>query len=184
MNKQAVKSETVQERSYEELCDHSRQLVGEIDERRWLVGDDACEVETHYGEHTLQSFARDIGMNKSTLAGWKRVAEFYPDFIRRKLLEAFPNLTYTYYKDALRWEDVDQAVKWLEEVSGEGWSADQAAHELTERLGGSPNQSISIPARFEKGYRRDGLYILEVSVSLDDMEFVKKARHLAIRVRD
>lgn len=171
------------ERTFEEICDHSRKVVGEIDSRRWIVGDDACEIETRYGQHTLESFAREIGMNKSTVAGWKRVAQYYPEIIRRKLFEELENLTYTFYKDALRLDDLNESIEWLERCSAEGWSADQAAHELTEKLG-NKDPAVSIPAMIEKGYERDGMYILEVSIALEDKAYLDKAMHLKIKVID
>ena len=181
----SVHQESVQ-RTYEMICDHSRALVGEIDSRRWLVGDDACEVETRYGEHTMQAFARDIGMNKSTVAGWKRVAAFYPNSIRRNLLDAFPNLTYTYFKDALRWNDLDYAVHWLERCSAEGWSADQAAHQLTNEIEGGDDkkEDTSIQGRVENILVRDGMCIVEISIPMDYESALIQGDLLKIKVKD
>lgn len=117
--------------TYEGICEHSRTVVGEIDARRWIVGDDALLVDKQYGQHTIDDFARAIGMNKNTVYGWRRLAEFYPEVVRRTILNAFPNLTYSHYKDALRCGDLDLAIQWLEQVSAEGWSPDQAAYKLT-----------------------------------------------------
>ena len=167
--------------SYEEICDHSRQYVEEIDHKRWIVGDDACAIDTKYGDHTMQDFARDVGLNKSTLAGWKRVSEFYPDSIRRKLLGELANLTYSHYKDALRLKDLDEAVKWLEKVNDLGWSPDQASYELTKELGHETQSSI--PGMIENIYTRDGMCIIEVSIGLDDEEAIRKATSVVIKTK-
>lgn len=172
-----------QTRSYEEICDHSRKVVGEIDQRRWVVGDDALEIETAYGHHTMDDFARDIGMNKSTIKGWKRVAEFYDKSIRRNLLEAFPNLTYTYFKDAIRAGDLKAALDWLEKVSAEGWTADQAAHEMTERIGDSEGGKSTIPGMIENIYTHDGKCMIVMSIGQDDEQYIRDAHEISIRVK-
>jgi hypothetical protein len=128
--------------TYEMFCDNCRQSINEMDRLRWLVGDTALTIETLYGEHTMQDFSRDIGQNQSTVKGWKRVSRFYPESIRRNLLESNPNLTYTYYRDSLRLENFDAACEWLAEVSANGYTADEAAHKLTERLGHDTRKSV------------------------------------------
>lgn len=127
--------------TYEALCDHARAAREELDGWRWVIGDDAGEVETRYASRGLEEFSKDIGMNKSTVDSYRRVSKFYPKFSRKAVFEAFPNLTYAYYKDAARNEDLNTALLWLEEVSANGWSADEASHNLTERLGRATRES-------------------------------------------
>lgn len=174
--------EDVQIESYEDICSRDRELVADMDTKRWIIGDDASAVETRYGEHTMEDFARDINMNKSTVAGWKRVADFYPKFIRRNLLENYPNLSYSHLKDALRLKSFDEAEKWLREVSDNGWSPDQAAYELTEKLG-HKHKAESIPANLESISERDGMCILEISIGRDDRAFIEQATELTIRAK-
>lgn len=170
-------------KTYEEICDHSREVVGEIDSRRWVVGDDALLIETKYGEHTMDDFSRDIGMNKSTVKGWKRVCEFYPEKIRRNLLEGFPNLTYSHFKDALRLKILDEALLWLEEVSSEGWGPDKASHELTERIGEKP-PAPSIPGEISDVYKRDGMGVVEILIALDDMAYIKSGSMVNLKPKE
>lgn len=170
-------------KTYEELCDESRADVEGMDVRRWKVGDNAQLIETNYGEHTMQDFARDIGMNKSTLAGWHRVAKFYPEIIRRKLLDNLANLTYSHYKDALRLENLDDAIAWLENVSGEGWSPDKASHELTIKLGRKP-QTPSIPGEVSDVFKRDGMGIVEISIAIDDMDFIRSGSLVNLKPKE
>lgn len=146
--------------NYEDLCNFCRQLVFEVDTRRWQIGDAALEIESHYGEHTLADFARDIGANQSTIRGYKRVSAFYAQAFRRNLLEEYPNLTYTYFRDAVRLNDIDLALEWLEEVSAQGWTADDAARRLTEKLGRQSPQA-SIEGIVSKVYQQqDGYYVV------------------------
>lgn len=169
--------------TYEEICDHSREVVGEIDERRWIVGDDALLIDTKYGEHTMDDFARDIGMNKSTVKGWKRVCEFYPKSIRGNLFEGYPNLTYSHMKDALRLKDLDEALVWLEQVSSEGWGPDKASHELTLKLGEKP-QAPSIPGEISDVYQRDGMGVVEILIAIDDMSYIKSGSQVNLKPKE
>ncbi len=175
--------------SYEELCDHSRSKVTDIDTKRWEVGDDACAMETKYGEATLASMARDIGMNKTTLASWKRVADYYPDNLRRRLLDDLENLSYSHYKDAVRWKDVTASVQWLEKCSAEGWSPDQASYKLTELLDerkeeeGGEKTTSHIPGTITDVFKRDGACIVEMTVGLDDMSAFESGINVSITIK-
>lgn len=167
--------------SYEEICDTCREMVIDMDSKRWVIGDHALLIETKYGQHTMEDFSRDIGMNRSTLSNWKRVSEFYPDSFRRSILDSFPNLTYSHYKDALRCEDLNAAIQWLEQCSAEGWSPDKAAYELSQKIG-KPDSS-GIPAKIEKIFTRDGMCILEISIGLDDEPTIRQAKKVTIRAK-
>lgn len=183
--------------TYEEICDECRQVVVRMDAARWVVGDRALLIEKQYGEHTLDDFARDIGLNKKTVYGYRTVSDFYPEILRRSILNAFPNLTYTYFKDAIRLKDLEVAIEWLEQVSTEGWTADQASYELTDRIAtlGSGNLEDTreerdtsdadngIPGRVEGIWIRDGKCIIEISVGLDDEKVVRKNQRVTIKAK-
>jgi len=161
--------------SYEEICDHSRDKIEKMGLDRWAIGDDAALVDTKYGEHTMEDFARDIGGNKSTIAGYYRVSKFYPNIIRRKLLDNLPNLTYSHYKDALRLTDLDAAIAWLDEVAQAGWSPDKASYELTQRLGKDDDKPSPIPGKIERVDIWEGnMAMVSISISMDDYEAVSK----------
>ncbi len=122
--------------SYEAICDHARLAREHLDNWRWVLGDDALRIEKRYGLATIADFARDVGMHKTTVDSYRRVSRFYPKNRRMaEIFEAFPNLTYAYFKDAARNVDIEAALLWLAEISDNGWSADEASHKLTERLG-------------------------------------------------
>lgn len=180
--------------SYEELCDHSRAHVTGMDTRRWDVGDDACAMETKYGEATLASMARDVNMNKTTLASWKRVADYYPEILRRRLLDNLENLSYSHYKDAIRLKDIQKSVEWLEKCSEESWSPDQASHKLTAELSGDPDDDDNgdgddsdtkdIPGTITSVFKRDGSCIVELTIGLDDMALVSSGARITIKLKD
>lgn len=160
--------------TYEAICDRNRERVGHMDSHRWSIGDDAALVESKYGQHTTEDFARDIGANKSTIAGYRRVSQFYPKSIRRIKLDELQNLTYSHWKDALRLKDLDEAIKWLEQVSDEGWSPDKASHELTEKLGHKTVEP-PIPGTIEDVVVQiDGTVLVLILIGKDDLETMKK----------
>jgi hypothetical protein len=181
--------------TYESICDECRELVGQIDARRWVVGDRAILIDKQYGEHTIDDFSRDIGMNKNTVYGWRRVAEFYPESVRRTILNAFPNLTYSHYKDALRCDDLDMAIQWLEQVSAEGWSPDQAAYKLTlarsEGIdnGASEGSADRDTLRSIEGFvmreydTRGGDYVVKIIVDKMGLDYLQKAHTVTIKAK-
>lgn len=178
--------------SYEALCDHSRAQVTNMDARRWDVGDDACAMATKYGEQNLASMARDINMNKTTLASWKRVAGYYPENLRRRLLDDLENLSYSHFKDALRLKDLDKSVAWLERCSTEGWSPDQSSRNLTLELNGEDDTNESekdddakneIPGTITDVYKRDGSCIVELTIGLDDMALIQSGAPITLKMK-
>lgn len=182
MNMEMTDQWKVQNVTYEECCDICRELVIDIDNRRWIVGDYALHIDTHYGDKTMESFARDIGMNRSTVSNWKRVSEFYPQSFRAEQIDKNPNLTYTYFRDALRLSDDPQIVAaWLEEVSSNGWSADEASRKLTEHLGHIPQESAE--GTLEGTTYYDGKHRIEISVSENDLKWLANCEHLIIRAK-
>ena len=166
---------------YEELCNSCREMIEDMDRRRWLIGDTALEIETRYGDKTMESFARDIGANQSTVKGYKRVAKFYPPEFRGNLFGDNPNLTYTFYRDALRLETLELATEWLAEVSGEGWSADEAARKLTERLGHQTRESAE--GEITGVYTADDGDSVTVDIVVKDAEWIKAGAKVTIRAK-
>lgn len=166
--------------SYEELVENCRIAREDIDKNRWLVGDTALFVETAYGEHTLEDFAREIGANQSTVKGWKRVAKFYPNSIRAELIQSNPNLSYTYFKDALRLETLEAAIEWLADVSSMGYSADEASRRLTEKLGRKRQESAE--GEITGVYIWDGDTV-NIDIVVKDAEWIKAGVQVTIRAK-
>lgn len=46
---------------------------------QWTLGDLACEVETTYGDHTLQEYAEAIGVPYKSLLAYRTVAQAFPE---------------------------------------------------------------------------------------------------------
>ena len=164
-----------QEWTYEMICEYCREAVLEMDTRRWLIGDSAITVEKHYGDRNLKEFAKDIGQNHSTVQSYRRVSHFYPKSVRADVISLNPNLTYTYYRDALRLGELNQALAWLAECSANGWTTDEAARYLTEKLGRKTNERIEGVV-----YEVNGR---DVSIQLDIDHDFKPDQRVTIKVQ-
>ena len=152
--------------TYESCCDYARAQGEELDARRWIIGDVANTVMERWQERTVSDFARDIGQRKSTVYQWAKVSLFYENSLRCRLLDNYSNLTYSHLRDALRLNDVDAAVAWLEEVSDNGWTVDEASYHLTDKLG----RKIIEGEVVRKYMQDDGLYLV-VRVTDDSAGF-------------
>lgn len=162
--------------TYEALCDYAREYSEHLDNLRWTLGDIANTVMSRYSEKTIEDFARDIGQRKSTIYQYAKVASFYPPSLRRRLTEDMPNLNYSHLRDGLRLGDIEKAVTWLNEVSREGWSADKASYELTERLGKEIHTTtIAVVEDFEEFEGADYMmhYRYTIKVLTDDRRWNK-----------
>ena len=145
--------------TYEAICDYARERSEALDTLRWKLGDCALLVMKKYSEKTMEDFARDIGQHKSTVYQYAKVSSSFPQSLRRRLKERYPNLNYSHMRDALRCTDRRAAERWLKEVSDNGWTADEASRYLTERLGREPRESIegTIARRYDQ---EDGRYLV------------------------
>lgn len=134
-------------RSYMEICEHAR-MVGNVgDEAAWLVGDDACEVETRYGEHSLDEFARDIKKAKTSVYEYRRMSAFYQPSARAEIREMFPNVTRSHMRKCLPLKDFDRAMFALDKCSVRDWSVDQFGYILHRwrRLRGDVGRPVTPP---------------------------------------
>lgn len=146
--------------TYESITDYAREISEGLDERRWILGDLANMVSGHYGDNTIETFARDIGQRKSTVYQYAKVALYYPKILRRRILDEMPNINYSHMRDAMRCsDDFNDAWDWLKECSDNGWSADESSRRLTEQLGREPRETIegNVSRKFSQ---EDGFYVI------------------------
>jgi hypothetical protein len=123
---------------WEVLCNAGREAAKDLDKHRWLLGDIALLVETHYGENSIDEFAKEIGVSKKSVYRYRSVSGFwYSNEIsqRGEILEKYPNLTYSHFADAIRLKNFEEALAWVETVSNNSWTVDEAAYKLSQRLG-------------------------------------------------
>lgn len=153
--------------TYEAICDYAREHSERLDDERWQLGDCANVVMQKWSEKTVEDFARDIGQHKSTVYQYAKVAAFYEPSLRRRLRDDLPNINYSHMRDALRLKDVEAALEWLTFASVQGYSADEASHHLTERLGRAAQDSIEgVVTRI---YHQDNGYYAVVKMDTDGL---------------
>lgn len=151
--------------TWDELCERGRLLSKKDDEYRWRLGDLAKHVDRHYRDKGIEEFAKEIGRNKSTVYQYSAISRMFPKSLRRRILRECPNLTYTYFRTALRLKDQKQATAWLYEASDNGWTADESARKLTERLKRIPRESME--GEIHERYHEAGETFLVIRLDSD-----------------
>lgn len=120
-------------RTYEDFVSAGQALVETIDRHRWELGDLADKIAKSYGEDTLGKFAGDIGVGKKTLYAYRQAARFYDNSTRQNFADT--NITYSHMRLAMRLNNPELALEWLQTASENGWTVDKLAHELQALLG-------------------------------------------------
>lgn len=142
MVKQIIDFETgevLNTKTWDILCEQGRIAAIHIDEGRWSLGELALMVGKSYGDDALGEFAREVNVPKKRMTQYRTVCNFWcpawEKSTRVDFLEERETITYTHMRDAMRFKDLKRALAWLGEVAANGWTTDQAAFVLSERLG-------------------------------------------------
>lgn len=107
-------------------------LAADMDAHRWQLGDLAGRVTGRYGEDALGNFATEIGMaNKSTLRGYKRVAERFEKVSRETWGEA--GMTFSHFRAAM--VAGDDAELWLARAADDGLTVKALGRAIKEATG-------------------------------------------------
>jgi hypothetical protein len=117
--------------SWETLVAAGLDAVQVKDGRSWELGDLAGRVAKRYGEDSLGQYATDIRYNTSTLRDFRRVAAFYPPDTRTM----FPLLRWSHYRVAMRVQDLESALDWLEQAADHDWPVDALRDALSAAVG-------------------------------------------------
>lgn len=137
-------------RTWEELTSEAREARADMDSARWIIGDIANEAVTLFARTpnneidkaaekvTLTEFAKEIGEKYKTVCQRRQIAAFYPRSTRGE----YENLTYTHYRDAMRFKTLAVALAFLDEASANGYTTDEAAYHVNKRLGESGSEPL------------------------------------------
>jgi hypothetical protein len=117
---------------WETLVSAGQTIVEAHDRNRWALGDLGRKCERRYGEQSLAQYAAAINVRPKTMYDYTACAAFYD----RDERAAFPTLTWSHYRVALRAED--RALLWLARAADEGWSVDALGDALREASGDAP----------------------------------------------
>lgn len=120
---------------WETLADAGRALAEANDRNRWRIGDLARQVETVYGDASLDTYASEINIFARTLRLYRQVSAFYPENGTRI---QYPTLSWSHYRMAMRLGDEDSALAMLADAVDNNWSARDLTDALNVALGKPP----------------------------------------------
>lgn len=127
---------------WDALCEVGRLAAQQIDEGRWIVGDTALLVETHYGEDWIAEYARECNLAKKRVQEYRTVCSFYEKSARADFLQDNPNITYSHLRAAMRMNDPEIAYMMLDVAAHNNWTVDQFGMEISKNLGNSTNKPL------------------------------------------
>lgn len=164
---------------YEAAVSIGLQDEGEMTVRRWRQGDLVARLEKHYGESILKKYAVALAVNASTLKQRRTMSQFYEKDTRY----LFENVGYSHYREAMRLENLEEAVKILQRASDEDMPVWVLKKAVDECLGKEEKPTTSIPGMIERIFERDGKCIVEMSIALEDVEFIRGFKDIQIKVK-
>lgn len=93
--------------TYEELVAEGRKAA----DMQWTLGDLALKVETHYAEHSLESYAGEIGVEYAAMRAYKAVSQAYESVIR------ITDVPWTVYRLLMAQDDRAELIKKVKTVA-------------------------------------------------------------------
>lgn len=117
------------------LCETGRLAGQQLDEGRWILGDVALTVQKAYGHDRIAEFAKEAKVPVDRVREYRTVCKFYEISARADFLRAYPTLTYSHLRDAMRLGEADSAYAFLKEMAGISASVEEARIRLQELLG-------------------------------------------------
>src|SRR5919106_56512 len=91
------------------------------DQAQWQLGDLALQIESVYGEHTLEKYAEQVGVEYHQLRNYKGVSKAYEIAFRTA------NLTWTHHERVASHPD---RLEWLQKSAEGKWSVRKLLEEL------------------------------------------------------
>jgi hypothetical protein len=113
---------------YSSLVRDAIQARQAMDTGRWLIGEYARTLVTHYREKTIEDFADDIGIDAKRVYEYGAMASYYPLETRAALSHL--DLNYSQYREARRLKDLNKSIEFLEQVALNVWTIAQTRQAL------------------------------------------------------
>lgn len=120
---------------WESLVSAAIPIVKAHDENRWALGSLGAKAERRYGESSLGKFSRVIGLKSPTIM-YDYVTTF--NFYSAEDQAAFPPLTWSHYRAAMRVKSRELAMTWLAKAADEDWTVDDLIEAIRVKDGGDP----------------------------------------------
>lgn len=140
---------------YQELIAQGIEARERKDATQWQLGYLGYRV----GEGRLKAYADAINVGYSSLRTYRQVYVFYQPMgyaLRRASpalidhiaeLKDNPVLSYTHFRYAAMWEDLETALSFLDECVDNAWATDLAYAILRERMG-KPGSGVTLVSEF------------------------------------
>ena len=101
---------------FNDICELGREAMDLRKFSNIVIGRLALEVEARYGENSIGTFSKEVGLRKSTVNQYRWVSSRFPD------LKTYGDLSYTYYRIAA---GTDTPEKWIEQAVENNWTVTQ-----------------------------------------------------------
>jgi hypothetical protein len=120
---------------WDDAVNAGMELNKSLDTRRFELGDLAVLIGKKYGQDTIGKFATEIGVGKKRLQEYRTVAHFYEKSLRMQIFNAYPSLTYSHMRTAMKLASPAEVMGFLEECATNDWSVEKAGVEIKDRAG-------------------------------------------------
>jgi len=119
--------EEVTERpSWEEIISTGIIIREKKDNTQWKLGDLALLVTVAYGKDSLGKFSTEVGLARSTMYQYRKVAETFTPETR------IPRLSHRHHAKAT---STERPQEWLEKADANNWSSERLAVEISKEKG-------------------------------------------------
>ena len=112
--------------TWEELLSTAIVIREKKDNTQWKLGDLALLVTAAYGKDCLGKFSIEVGLARSTMYQYRRVAETFG------MDNRIPRLSHRHHAKAAYTE---RPVEWLEMADANNWSSEKLAVEISKEKG-------------------------------------------------
>jgi hypothetical protein len=119
--------------TWEALCDEGREAAQDMDGGRWRLGDLSLEIQKEYGKNRIAEFAKEINVPVGRVREYRTVAGYWKNQHRQKLLDDCPTLSYSHFRLAMRYDDIEEAIEFLIECADDAWTVERATVEINKR---------------------------------------------------
>lgn len=119
---------------WESLVSAGQMIAEAHDRNRWSLGDLGNKCERRYKDGSLGKYAAAINVRPTTMYDYAKCSLFYDADDRA----AFPPLTWSHYRVAMKAKDHDLAMNWLARAADEGWTVEELEDSLKVAVGEAP----------------------------------------------
>lgn len=130
---------------------------------RWRQGDLGMRVEKHYGDKTLSKFASAINVKYPTFKQRCQMSRFWEKDTR----VAFPTLSYSHFREAMRLGDEPLAFGALLKAQRRDWPVWKFEQFIDRYLGKSKPKQESAEGVISRRYKQDDGFYLVVKTEID-----------------